>query len=173
MSKEGILFYKDIKEVLGFRISVASGKACTTKNATGMYYPSVSLLLECRDATDKVLIADGGIKEPQDYCKAIASGADFIMLGSLIAQCKESPAETLLREHKEYKLYHGSASFENQKIYKENPKYIEGRTVLLEYHNLSIVDLLNSFQEGLKSSMSYANSRSILEYRNNVEIIQI
>src|SRR5574343_594236 len=170
IAKEGIEFYNDIPNVEGFRVSVASGKACTTKNATGMYHPPISLLLECRKVTDKVIIADGGIKEAQDYCKAIACGADFIMIGSLICQCRESPSELILRDNKEYKLYHGSASFENQKIYKENPRYIEGRTVLLEYKNLSIENIINSFQEGLKSSMSYANAINMIEYRKNIEI---
>jgi IMP dehydrogenase len=171
ISKEGIIFYEDTPEVIGFRVSVASGKACTTKNATGMYYPPISLLLECREITDKVIIADGGIKEPQDYCKAIACGADFIMLGSVIAQTKDSPAEIIVKDGKEYKLYHGSASYENQKLYKNIPKYIEGRTVLLEFKHESLEEVLTKFQEGLKSSMSYANARNIEEYRKNVEII--
>ena len=173
LSKEGIELYSDIPEVVAFRVSVASGRACTTKNATGMYYPSISLIQECRKITTKVIIADGGIKEPQDYCKAIVAGADFIMLGSIIAQSKDSPAEILIKDKKEYKLYHGSASYENQKKYKETPKYIEGRTVLLEFHNESLEEILTRFQEGLKSSMSYANARNIEEFRQNVEMIRI
>lgn len=173
ISREGISFYDDLPQVVGFRVSVASGKACTTKNATGMFYPPVSLLLECRDSTDKVIIADGGIKEPQDYCKAIACGADFIMLGSLICQTKDSPGEIIMKDGKEFKLYHGSASYENQKLYKDVPKYIEGRTVLLEFKNESLQELLSKFQEGLKSSMSYANARTLEEYRTNVELIKI
>lgn len=173
ISKEGIQFYEDLPEVVGFRVSVASGKACTTKNATGMFYPPISLLFECKEITDKVIIADGGIKEPQDYCKAIAAGANFIMLGSLICQTKDSPGEILVKDGKEYKLYHGSASYENQKIYKDVPKYIEGRTVLLEFKNESLEELLNRFQEGLKSSMSYANALNLEEYRQNIEFIKV
>ena len=106
---------------------IVHNSGCTSRNATGMYYPYISLLLECIYYSDKLLIADGGIKESQDFCKAIAAGADFIILGNLIAKCKESPAEIINRDGKQYKLYHGSASYENQSFYKAVPKYIEGK----------------------------------------------
>ena len=173
MCKEGVDFWNDIPEVCAIRVGVAGGSGCTSKNATGMYHPYISLLMECREVTDKVLIADGGIKEAQHMCYALAAGADFVMLGSLIAKCKESPAEIVNRDGKQYKLYHGSASYENQSLYKDIPRYIEGKSVLLEYKQETIAQTMQSFLDGLKSSMSYANARTLEEYRKNVEIIHV
>lgn len=169
VSIEGVNYYNDIPEVEAIRVGVAGGKACTTKNATGIYYPMASLINECKDS-GKIIIADGGIREVGDFCKAIALGADMVMVGSVIAKAQESPAELVWRDNNQYKLYHGSASYENQKIYKDTPRYIEGRSVLLEYKSETLSSILNSYFEGLRSSMSYCNATNLSEYRKNIEI---
>jgi len=180
-------FVQSLPNVSALRISVATGSACSTYEATGIYQPMLSLLESCVRAkpdyhpdwykeiayytnTDNVpkLIADGGIRKPADFCKALAFGADFVILGSLIANTKESPAELLFKGSSPYKLYHGSASYENQQLYK-TPKYIEGKTVLLEYREESLEQLVNRFMDGLKSSMSYFDSRTLSEYRESMD----
>jgi len=171
VSVEGVNYYNDMPEVEAIRVGVAGGLGCTTRNTTGVFHPMVNLLLECRN-TDKVIIADGGIKEPRDYCIALACGADFVMFGSLIARTQDSPAELIDKDGKQYKLYHGSASYENQKNYKAIPRYIEGRSVLLDYDNEQLGDLIVRFNDGLRSSMSYCNAFDLQEYRNNVEVIR-
>ena len=114
------------------------------------------------------LIADGGIRKPADFCKSLAFGADFVILGSLIANTQESPAELLIKGSVPYKLYHGSASYENQRLYK-TPKYIEGKTVLLEYREESLEQLITRFMDGLKSSMSYFDSRTLDDYQESMD----
>lgn len=173
MSKEGIEFWNDIPQVVGLRIATSTGAGCSTFNATAMIHPPISLLLECRPETSKFLIVDGGIKEPKDACLAIAAGADFVMMGSNFAKCKESPAKKVQLGQKVYKSYSGSASFEVQKLYKESPRYIEGKSILLDYSEESINGLLSYFQDGLKSSMSYANAKNIQEFRQNVSICEV
>lgn len=163
-----------LPNVIGVRVGIAGGNACTTKNATGVYHPMASLILECKKNKLKdgpAIIADGGIKEPQDFCKAMALGADCVMMGSALASASNSPAELIKRDGKFYKLYHGSASFQIQNTYKKKPKYIEGKTVLLDYENESIEQILSRFSDGLKSSMSYFNSRNIKEYQNNLNFV--
>lgn len=148
---------------------IVHNSACITKNNTGIYHCMASLINECKDS-GKTIIADGGIREVGDFCKAIALGADMVMMGSVLAKAHESPAELVWKDDRQHKLFHGSASYENQKIYKETPRYIEGKSVLLEYKSESLSSILNSYFEGLRSSMSYCNATNLEEYRKNVEI---
>lgn len=152
--------------------------ACTTKNATGIYDKPISLISECyrvkqlRQFGTKI-IADGGISEPSQFVKSIAAGADFVMLGSEIAKTTDSPAELLKipivnNEFKFYKVYHGSASEDTQKLYRNKIKYIEGRSKLLDFHNEPLIKVINRYMEGLRSSMSYFDARSLIEYREKV-----
>lgn len=160
----------NLPNVYGVRVGVAGGKACTTKNTTGIYQGAASLLQDCVKRGCKAkIIADGGIRGPDDLCKSIALGGHAVILGSVIANCRESPAELSTKDGSAYKVYHGSASYDNQLRYKEKPRYIEGKTVLLEHKNESLLDLINRFSEGLRSSMSYFNANNLSEYYNNTE----
>ena len=94
------------------------------------------------------------------------------MLGSIIANCSDSPAEILKRDGKWFKVYHGSASFEIQKEYRNNPKYIEGRTRLLEYDGESLEGLITRFHDGIRSCMSYFNAKNLEEFRKNITIVE-
>ena len=175
-SAEGFEFCAKQLGVSAVRLGVAGGAGCTTKNATGIYFPMFSLIDEIYKyniGTPIKTIADGGIKEPGDFCKAIGIGADVVMLGSLIANTIESPARVIKENEQLYTVYHGSASSEIQKLYRETPRYIEGRQVLLDFHNEHLVSLLNRFIEGLKSSMSYFNARNLNEYRCNINYVEL
>ena len=172
VSSAGFNWLRNIRNVYGIRVGVAGGNACTTKNSTGIFQPYASLIMDCYRNNDNkcFIIGDGGIKQPSDFCKSIAIGSNSVMLGSLIASTEDSPAEIINKDGKSYKLYHGSSSYNIQKIYKNKPRYIEGRSVLLEYNQETIEELITRFMDGLKSSMSYANARSLSEYRKNCEI---
>jgi len=168
-SKECYKWLDEIKAITAIRVGIAGGKACTTKNATGVACGMISAIIECATVRENtLLIADGGIREPQDVCKAIACGADLVMMGSVIAVSEDSPAETTKVNGQMVKMYHGSASFSIQKHYKEKPKYIEGRTVGLEYTGENLEEIVTRFSDGLISSMSYFDARTIKEYQNNI-----
>lgn len=162
---------------IGVRVGIAGGGGCTTRNATGIYHPAVSLLQECRKIKDTphtyfypYIIADGGIREVQDIVKALVFGADLVMLGSMLAVAEESPAEVIgYRTGQQYKKFSGSASYENQKTFKDNPKYIEGQTKYLEYHGLRLEHIMSHIHDGIVSAMSYFNTKNIAELRNNVD----
>ena len=179
--------------VVGVRVGIAGGGGCTTKNATGVYHPMASLLLECRDpdleqGEQELLIADGGISNPSRFCKSLALGADCVMMGSALAVAKESPAQkvngfTYYNGKRPYDplghvvtygevvidsaIFRGSASFEVQKEYRE-PRYVEGKEVLLPYSGKSLEEIVRSYMDGLRSSMSYFDARTLEEYRTNV-----
>ena len=169
-SKEVFEWLSSIKGVVGIRVGVSGGFACTTKNATGIYNPMASLIIQCKSVKKEngpAIIADGGIKEPQDLCKAIALGANYVMMGSVLASALESPAELIKNGDTYYKVYHGSASFEIQSIHKEKPNYIEGTTKLLPFNDESIEQIVERFSDGLKSCMSYFNSSNIETFQKN------
>jgi IMP dehydrogenase/GMP reductase len=175
-----LYYYLCNNGVSAVRVGVAGGAGCTTKNATGIYNPMISVIKEAyKSKTDgqhtNPIIADGGIKEPADFCKALAFGADVIMLGSLVANCIESPAERYGtgRGGKQYTIYRGSASSDIQSTYRDAVRYIEGRKVLLEYNSERLEELLKRFTEGLRSSMSYFNSRNLTEYRDNMNYVTL
>ena len=169
-SKECFEWLQDYPQICGIRVGIATGRGCSTKDATGICSGQVTSILECAKIKKPgvALIADGGIKSPSDYCKALALGADVVMLGSLIAHTKESPAEIINQNGHLYKVYNGSASFNIQKEYRITPKYIEGKTVMLDYDGETIENLVNRLNDGLRSSMSYMGARTLEEYRANI-----
>lgn len=166
-SKEGFDYLQNLPNVVGIRTGVSGGEGCSTKNCTGIYFPAISLIIECKSIKKKgiALIADGGIKEPQDMCKAIAFGADMIMMGSVLSRASDSPAKLI--EGK--KVYRGSASADIQRLYKEKPKYVEGKVRQLEPSYETVAETLIRFKEGLLSSMSYFDAKNIKEYQNNLD----
>jgi IMP dehydrogenase len=172
VSKEGYKWCQSIKNVWGIRTGVSGGLACSTRSSTGIFHPPVNLLTECSTVkTYSSMIADGGIEKPMDACKAIILGSNAVMLGSLICSTQDSPAEIVERDGKFFKVMHGSSSYDIQKIYKNKPKYIEGKTVLIPYKEETLEELVNRFMQGLRSSMSYFNAKTLDEYRKNIDYI--
>jgi IMP dehydrogenase len=106
-------------------------------------------------------------------CKALALGADVVMMGGALAGTKESPGEVIVVDGKKYKILRGAASFSTQKENTgEQPDYVEGSETLVPYRG-SVEKVINRFAAGLRSSMSYMNSRDLTEYRKNVKIVKI
>ncbi len=121
-----------------------------------------------------LIIADGGIKAPQDMNKAIAAGADLVMCGNAFAGTRETPGPVIDHEGNLYKLYRGAASFSVQIDYtEEEPDYIEGRSTLIPYKRGGVEKVVKRFLNGLRSSMSYANALTLEEYRNNVSLKEL
>ena len=174
VSKEGYEWCQSIQNVKAIRTGVSGGLACSTKSSTGLFYPPISLIQECQTVKkNSNMIVDGGISLPQDLCKSLIFGGDCIMLGSLIASTSDSPAEIVERDGKFFKVMHGSASFNIQKIYKNKPKYIEGKTVLIPYKEETLEELITRFMDGLISSMSYFDAVTLSQYRENLNYILV
>jgi IMP dehydrogenase/GMP reductase len=158
------------------RVGIAGGSVCETRTETGVYSPMASAILTCanRNAQHKaLLIADGGIKEPGDMCKALALGADVVMMGGTLAGTSESPGEVIKVDGKLKKILRGAASFSTQRqMNSETPDYVEGAEKLADYQG-SVEKVINRFAAGLRSSMSYNNSRTLEEYRKNVKVVRV
>lgn len=146
------------------KVGIGPGAACRTAPNTGFGTQKyqLSVVEEIADALQTAaLIADGGIREYGDIAKAVALGADMVMVGSMFAGHDENPGEIIEDEHGEkFKVYFGSAS-EHQKGEK---KYVEGTKLLLPYKG-AISETLRTIQENLQSSISYAGGEELLDLR--------
>lgn len=168
------------------KVGIGPGSICTTRVIAGVGFPQLSAILEVRKAlinTDIPLIADGGIRFTGDIPKAIAAGADSVMLGSMLAGTRESPGETIIYEGRKYKTYRGMGSVEAMKmgskdryfqdveddIKKLVPEGIVGRVPFKGDLNESI----HQFVGGLRAGMGYCGAKSIAMLKANGKFITI
>lgn len=147
------------------RVGIGSGSVCTTSIQTGIGIGQVSSLLNTYFAReDKKLkikiIADGGIKSPGDVAKAIALGADVVMLGRMLSGTRETPGEVIKYKGQLWKKYRGSASFG----VKMRNEFIEGEETMVPYKG-TVKNVIDAISDGLKSSMSYMNCLNLSELR--------
>lgn len=143
------------------RIGIGGGSVCTTSVQTGIGIGQVSSLLDVyftklENKLNIALIADGGIKSPGDVAKALACGADVVMLGRMLAGTKETPGEVIKYNDQLWKKYRGSASFG----VKMKNEFIEGEETLVPYKG-AVKNVINGISDGLRSAMSYLNCNSL------------
>jgi IMP dehydrogenase len=158
---------------LSFKIGIGSGSQCTTRIVTGCGLPTLESIFRIRNRVPKTvgLIADGGFKNSGDIVKALAAGANAVMLGSLLAGTKEAPGNVIKNSGGLYKVYRGSASF-GQKFESGKKGYIEGEETLVPYKG-HLTTILNSLVEGIKSGFSYCGALNMEEIQDNAEFVQI
>ncbi|MCX7547515.1 IMP dehydrogenase [Xanthomarina sp. F1114] len=168
------------------KVGIGPGSICTTRVVAGVGYPQFSAVLEVAAAvkgSGVPVIADGGIRYTGDIPKAIAAGADCVMLGSLLAGTKESPGETIIYEGRKYKSYRGMGSVEAMKkgskdryfqdveddIKKLVPEGIVGRVAYKGELNESI----HQFVGGLRAGMGYCGAKDVETLKENGQFIKI
>lgn len=170
----------------GIKVGIGPGSICTTRIIAGVGYPQLSAVLEVASVladTDVPLIADGGVRYTGDIVKAIAAGADCVMLGSLLAGTKESPGETVIYEGRKFKTYRGMGSVEAMKkgskdryfqdveddIKKLVPEGIVGRVPYKGELNESI----HQFVGGLRAGMGYCGAKDVSILQQTARFVQI
>ena len=160
----------------GVKVGIGGGASCTTRMIAGVGVPQLTAIM---DAVDKAkgfsipVIADGGIRYSGDVAKALAAGADTVMLGSLLAGMDESPGETILYEGRQYKSYRGMGSMgamqkgsgdryfqEGAEATKLVPEGIEG---MVPYRG-SVRNTIHQLIGGVRSSMGYCGCKTIAEF---------
>ena len=149
----------------GVRVGIGSGSVCSTSIQTGIGIGQVSSILNVlftrkENKLKIAIIADGGIKGAGDVAKAIALGADAVMLGRLLAGTRETPGEVIRYSDQLWKKYRGSASFG----VKMKNEFIEGEETMVAYKG-AVANVVNAVSDGLRSSMSYMNCRTIEDLR--------
>ena len=168
------------------KVGIGPGSICTTRMVAGIGVPQISAIMEVKKALIKKnvkIISDGGIKFSGDIAKALAAGADAIMMGSIFAGTDESPGKKFKMKGKFYKQYRGmgsigamsagSANRYFQENYKDNSKFVpEGVEGRVEYKG-RISKIIYQLQGGLRSSMGYIGAKNLSEIRKKAKFIKI
>ncbi len=168
------------------KVGIGPGSICTTRMVAGIGVPQISAIMEVKKAlkNKKVkIISDGGIKFSGDIAKAIAAGADAIMMGSIFAGTDESPGKKFKIKGKIYKLYRGmgsigamssgSANRYFQKNFKDKSKFVpEGVEGRVEYKG-NVSKIIYQLKGGLRSSMGYIGAKNLSQISKNAKFIKI
>lgn len=154
------------------RVGIGGGSICSTRIVTGHGMPTFQSILECsKTSYDTKIIADGGIKTTGDMVKALAAGADFVMVGSMLSGTDETPGEVLVgAKGEKYKEYRGMASKEAQRDWRGKSSTPEGVATMVPYKG-SVVDILQDINGGIRSGLSYTGVRSIKELQDRRHFI--
>jgi len=167
------------------KVGIGPSGICTTRVISGVGVPQISAIMNCAKVCQKYgipLIADGGIKQTGDIAKAIAAGADTVMIGNLFAGTQESPGEIIYLEGRSYKVYRGMGSIEAMKQGSSDryfqdaeesnklvPEGIEGR---VPYRG-PLSDTIFQMIGGLKAAMGYCGVRTIAELKERAKFMRV
>ena len=168
------------------KVGIGPGSICTTRVVAGVGFPQFSAVLEVAAAikgSGVPVIADGGIRYTGDIPKALAAGADSVMLGSLLAGTNESPGETIIYEGRKFKSYRGMGSVEAMKkgskdryfqdveddIKKLVPEGIVGRVP----YKGELYESIHQFVGGLRAGMGYCGAGDIESLKENAQFVKI
>ena len=170
------------------KVGIGSGAVCTTRLQTGVGMPQFSAVLECSDAAhglNAMIISDGGICYPGDVGKAFGGGADFVMVGSMLAGTEESPGEVELYQGRYYKSYRGMGSLgamaqkdgSSDRYFQKTdgeadklvPEGIEGRVA----YKGPVSAIIHQQMGGIRSSMGLTGSATIEEMRTKPQFMKI
>ena len=154
------------------RVGIGGGSICSTRIQTGHGMPTLQSVINCaRSDRDTMLIADGGIRTSGDIVKALAAGADFVMLGSLLAGTEETPGDTIYDKGGQRKVYRGMASKDAQLDWRGHTASEEGVSSTVPYKG-EVSDILASLEKGIRSGLSYSGARSLKELRAKARFIR-
>lgn len=168
------------------KVGIGAGSICTTRVIAGVGVPQISAVMEVAEelkGSGIPVIADGGIKQTGDVPKAIAAGADTVMIGGMLAGVEETPGEKVLYEGRSFKVYRGMGSLEAMKagskdryfqdaeddIKKLVPEGVEGRVPYKGY----LTDTIYQFIGGLRAAMGYCGASNIEEMKTKTRFVKI
>ncbi|MEI7640219.1 MAG: IMP dehydrogenase [bacterium] len=168
------------------KVGMGPGSICTTRIIAGIGIPQITAIMDCAEAAAKYkipVIADGGIKYSGEITKAIAAGADSVMMGSLFAGVEESPGQIVLLEGRSFKVYHGMGSLAAMKKRGARERYfqweeeedklvpegIEGRIPFKGSLSSTVYQMVG----GLKAGMGYCGVKNIKELKNDTQFVKI
>lgn len=170
----------------GVKVGIGPGSICTTRVVTGAGVPQISAIQSCREAargSGVPIISDGGVKFSGDMAKAIAAGADVVMIGSLFAGTEEAPGEVILYQGRSFKMYRGMGSigamregsrdrYAQEMTEVESklvPEGIEGR---VPYRG-TLAEMVTQLVGGLRSGMGYTGCRNVKEFQEKTRFLRV
>ena len=160
------------------KVGIGPGSVCTTRKKTGVGYPQLSAVIECADAAHGLgghIISDGGCTCPGDVSKAFGAGADYVMLGGMLAGHTESGGEMIEQNGKKFKLFYGMSSATAMKKHAGGVaeyRASEGKTVQIEYRGdveVTIQDILG----GIRSTCTYVGAGKLKELSRRTTFIRV
>lgn len=175
------------------KVGVGPGSICTTRLVTGVGMPQITALLDIKEVTGDIvpIIADGGIRYPGDIAKAIACGADTVMLGNLLAGASESPGDLMILNGIQYKTYRGMGSKKAMNVRDSNSNYYvrdrytysnkaaaykysvpEGVDAKIHYKG-PVVNIIGKLIGGLRNAMSYINAKNVKDLQEKSDFVKI
>jgi IMP dehydrogenase len=154
----------------GLRVGIGGGSLCTTRIKTGFGVPNVSCISDIARIANVPIMADGGIRTSGDIAKALAVGANTIMIGSLIAGTSETPGQIIETKNGLYKKYRGLASLETKAIHGQAQRNVEGESTIIPYKG-GVKYIITNLLDGVKSALSYAGANSLQNYHPDYVIV--
>lgn len=165
------------------KVGIGPGSICTTRVVAGIGVPQITAVFDCAEVADKMgktIIADGGIKYSGDVVKAIAAGANAVMIGSMLAGVEESPGSTEMYQGRSYKVYRGMGSIgameegSSDRYFQENQKKLvpEGVERRVPFKG-ALAETVFQLVGGLRSGMGYCGTESIQSLRSDSKFMRI
>ena len=154
------------------RCNIGGGSICSTRIQTGHGMPGLQTIMDCAQTDrDVAIIADGGIKNSGDMVKALAAGADAVMVGSLLSGTAETPGSVMQdNEGHKWKMYRGMASKEAQVEWRGDYASLEGVATRVPYRG-SVKDIIEDLERGIRSGLSYSGARTIMELQAKARFV--
>ena len=155
------------------RCNIGGGSICSTRIQTGHGVPGLHTIMECARSTRRPvpIIADGGIRNSGDIVKALAAGADFVMLGSMLSGTDETPGDVINTPTGKAKSYRGMASKDAQMDWRGKTASLEGISTTVPCKG-PVSDLLGELERGIRSGFSYSGARSLKELQTKARFIR-
>lgn len=160
------------------KVGIGPGSVCTTRKMTGIGYPQLSAVIECADAAHGLggqICADGGCVVPGDLAKAFGAGADFIMLGGMLAGHDECAGELVERDGKKFKAFYGMSSRAAMEKYAGGVAHYrasEGKEVLVESRG-PVADTLQDILGGVRSACTYVGAHKLKELTKRTTFVRV
>lgn len=160
------------------KVGIGPGSVCTTRVKTGVGYPQLSAIIECADAAHGLggqIISDGGCKVPGDVAKAFGGGADFVMLGGMLAGHDESGGDLVEKDGVKYKFFYGMSSETAMNKYAGGVaeyRASEGKTVKVKYRG-AVDHTISDILGGIRSTCTYVGAKSLKELTKRTTFIRV
>lgn len=160
------------------KVGIGPGSVCTTRIKTGVGYPQLSAVIECSDAAHGLgghIVSDGGCTCSGDVAKAFGAGADFVMLGGMLAGHDETLGELVEKDNKKFKLFYGMSSDTAMEKYNggmANYRASEGKTVYVPYRG-PIQNTIQDILGGLRSSCTYVGAAKLKELSKRTTFVRV
>ncbi len=160
------------------KVGIGPGSVCTTRKMTGVGYPQLSAVIECADAAHGLggqICADGGCVVPGDLAKAFGGGADFIMLGGMLAGHDECAGDIVERDGQQFKSFYGMSSSNAMDLYAGGVAHYraaEGKAVLVEYRG-PVADTVQEILGGVRSACTYVGAHKLKELTKRTTFVRV